>query len=114
MCSTLDVEREEGDRVMLSGPDFALTGVRKQPLGGGRAAVAIRPEEISMGDAPGGVNTIVAARRQRRIRRARLAARRRDAVGNGAARARHRSRIALGDTVRVHVPVERALVYPGE
>jgi hypothetical protein len=22
--------------------------------------------------------------------------------------------IALGDTVRVHVPVERALVYPGE
>src|SRR6266567_3772015 len=55
----LDVEREEGERVMLSGPDFALTGLRKQPLAAGRAAVAIRPEEIVMGEAPGGVNTIV-------------------------------------------------------
>ena len=27
-----------------------LTGVRKQPLSGGRASVAIRPEEIAIGD----------------------------------------------------------------
>jgi energy-coupling factor transporter ATP-binding protein EcfA2 len=54
----LDVVGEEGDRVMLKGADLGLTGVRKQPLKNGRAAVAIRPEEIVMGDGPGGVNTI--------------------------------------------------------
>src|SRR5471030_496325 len=46
----LEVVREEGDRVVLKGAELALTGVRKQPLKNGRAAVAIRPEEIVMGD----------------------------------------------------------------
>ncbi len=54
----LDVVREDGDRVVLKGKDIALTGVRKQPLTGARAMVAIRPEEISVGDGPGGVNTL--------------------------------------------------------
>src|SRR5438094_910210 len=54
----LDVADEEGDRVTLSGSDIRLTGLRKQPLNGGRAAVAIRPEEIVVGDDPRGINTI--------------------------------------------------------
>jgi ABC-type sulfate/molybdate transport systems ATPase subunit len=109
----LNIEREEGGRVMLSGPDFALTGVRKQPLAAGRAAVAIRPEEILMGEAPGGVNTIVA-----RVDNVEYAGR--DSLldvvtpSGTVLHVRATGMHALGDTVRVHVPVERALVYPGE
>src|SRR5439155_6096108 len=55
----LAVEREQGDRVMLSGPDFPLTGARKQALAGTRALVAIRPEEMVVGDGIDGINTIV-------------------------------------------------------
>src|SRR5213079_2771503 len=54
----LDVAREDGDRVALKRCDIGITGVRKQPLKGARAAVAIRPEEISVGEGPGGLNTI--------------------------------------------------------
>ncbi len=45
----MKVEAEQGDRVTLSGPDMRLTGVRKQPIGGGRACVAMRPEEFVLG-----------------------------------------------------------------
>src|SRR5262249_21402994 len=55
----LPVEREQDGRVMLGGGDIHLTGVRKQPLDGSHACVAIRPEEIVVGDGPNGVNTIV-------------------------------------------------------
>jgi putative spermidine/putrescine transport system ATP-binding protein len=44
----LEVVRENGDQVALQGQDIALTGVRRQPLTGTRAVVAIRPEEISV------------------------------------------------------------------
>src|SRR6516165_6979041 len=40
----LEVEREGSDGVHVAGPDIRLTGVRKQPANGTRAAVAIRPE----------------------------------------------------------------------
>ena len=49
----LDVEREAGDQVTLAGPGIRLTGTRKQPLTGRRAAVAIRPEDIVAGEGPG-------------------------------------------------------------
>src|SRR5512132_1434495 len=54
----LDVAREEGDRVTVKGADIAITGTRKQPLNGSRAAVAIRPEEISIADGPATENVI--------------------------------------------------------
>src|SRR5437762_6193652 len=54
----VDVVREDGERVTVAAPDVNLTGLRKQPLSGTRAAVAIRPEEISVGEGPGGINTI--------------------------------------------------------
>src|SRR5437899_11372756 len=54
----LDVVREDGDRVALEGQAIALTGMRKQPLDGSRAVVAIRPEELSVGEGPAGLNTI--------------------------------------------------------
>ncbi len=49
----LAIAGQDGDRVTLRGPDIALEGVRKQPLDGARAMVAIRPEEIVVTDAPG-------------------------------------------------------------
>ncbi len=54
----LAVEREDGERVTVAGAGIRLDGIRKQPLAGGRAAVAIRPEEIVVADGPGGANTM--------------------------------------------------------
>ena len=109
----LDVVGEEGDRVMLKGTDLGLTGVRKQPLKNRRAAVAMRPEEIVMGDGPGGVNTINA-----RVENVEYNGR--DSLldvvtaSGTVLHVRAGGAIRVGDTVRVHVPVERALVYPVE
>ncbi len=105
------VEREEGDRVMLNGSDIALVGMRKQPLAGARAAVAIRPEEIYVGEGEGGVNTISAT-----VENVEYAGRDSllDVVTASGTTLHVRGPVTtnLGDAVRVHVPVERALVYP--
>jgi len=109
----LDVQREDGDRVTLSGGDVGLTGMRKQPLKNGRAAVAIRPEEIVLGAGPDGVNTIDA-----RVENVEYCGR--DSLldvvtASGVLlHVRAAGNIAMGDNVRVHVPIERALVYPSE
>jgi putative spermidine/putrescine transport system ATP-binding protein len=107
----LDVVREEGGRVELKGSDIVLTGVRKQPLNGVRAALAIRPDEIVVGDGPGGLNTIVA-----RVENVEYGGRDSllDVVTPSGTVLHVRAPVttALGDTVRVHVPIERALVYP--
>jgi putative spermidine/putrescine transport system ATP-binding protein len=109
----LDVLHQDGDRVVMKGADIGLTGVRKQPLANGRAAVAIRPEEIVLGDGPGGVNTIAA-----RVENVEYCGRDSllDVVTAAGTMLHVRApvTIAMGDQVRVHVPVERALVYPGE
>ncbi|MDQ2962959.1 MAG: ABC transporter ATP-binding protein [Pseudomonadota bacterium] len=107
----LDVAREDGDRVALTGGDIAITGVRKQPLKGVRAAVAIRPDEIVVGEGPGGLNTVVA-----RVENVEYGGRDSllDVVTASGMMLHVRGPVttALGDNVRVHVPVERALVYP--
>jgi putative spermidine/putrescine transport system ATP-binding protein len=84
----------------------------KQPLPGKRAAVAIRPEEIVVG-AANGENTIAG-----RVDNVEYGGR--DSLldivtpsGTRAARARARDD-RRGDDVRLHVPVERTLVYPAE
>jgi putative spermidine/putrescine transport system ATP-binding protein len=107
----LEVVREDGDRVALEGQNIALTGIRKQPLGGGRAAVAIRPEEISVGEGPDGLNTIAG-----RVDNVEYCGRDSllDVITSSGTLLHVRGPVttALNDTVRVHVPVERALVYP--
>jgi putative spermidine/putrescine transport system ATP-binding protein len=107
----LPVEREEGDRVTLAGSGIRLAGMRKQPLAGGRASVAIRPEEIIVGDGAGGANTIAG-----RVDNVEYCGRDSlvDFVAPDGTRLHFRTtaRIATGDAVSVHVPVERALVYP--
>ena len=109
----LDVVREDGDRIVLRGPDIAITGVRKQPLAGPRAAVAIRPEEISVGEGPGGFNTIAG-----RVENVEYCGRDSllDVVTPAGTSLHVRGPVttALNDTVRVHVSAERALVYPAD
>jgi len=107
----LDVAGTDGDRVTLAGPDVRLTGTRKQPLTGTRAAVAIRPEEIFVGEGPGGLNTIGA-----RVDNVEYCGRDSllDVVTPSGTLLHVRGPVTTqhGDLVRVHVPVERALVYP--
>ena len=109
----LDVVRDNGERVELKGRDIALIGTRKQAAAGTRAAIAIRPEEITVGEGPGGVNTIAG-----RVDNVEYCGR--DALldvvtpSGTLLHVRGPVTTALRDTVRVHVPVERALVYPAE
>jgi putative spermidine/putrescine transport system ATP-binding protein len=107
----LDVAREDGEHVALTGPDIKLTGVRKQPLKGARAAVAIRPDDIAVGADAGGANVIVA-----RVENVEYGGRDSllDVVTASGTLLHVRGPVstARGDNVRVHVPVERALVYP--
>ena len=78
----------------VEAPDIRLTGVRKLPLAGKRAAVAIRPEEMTIVSVPAARERHRRTRRQRRIRRPRFARRRRDAGRHAAARARAGARRA--------------------
>ncbi len=109
----LDVVREDGDRIALESQDIAITGVRKQPLVDARAAVAIRPEEISVGEGPGGLNTVSG-----RVENVEYCGRDSllDVITPSGTLLHVRGPVttALNDTVRVYVPVERALVYPAD
>ena len=108
---TLDVAADEAGRVRVAGPDIALTGIAKQPVGK-RAAVAIRPEEIVVGSANGD-NTIAG-----RVDNVEYGGR--DSLldivtpSGTLLHARGPVTIRRGDDVRLHVPVERTLVYPAE
>jgi putative spermidine/putrescine transport system ATP-binding protein len=108
----LDVVVDENGRVRVAGPDMELTGIAKQPMTGKRAAVAIRPEEIVVGDGASG--NVVAGR----VDNVEYGGR--DALldvltpSGVLLHARGPVTVKRGDTIALHVPVERALVYPAE
>ena len=107
----MEVEAQDGDRISLAAGDMRLTGARKQPLTGKRASVAIRPEEIALGEGPGGANTIAG-----RVENIEYCGR--DSLldvitaSGTLLHVRAPAHTAMGEAVRVHVPIERALVYP--
>jgi putative spermidine/putrescine transport system ATP-binding protein len=107
----LAIEREEGNRVTLAESDIRLTGVRKQALTGARACVAIRPEELVVGARD--TNTIVG-----RVDNVEYGGR--DSLIDVTTRSgallhvRSHAPVTIGEEVSVHVPIERALVYPRE
>jgi putative spermidine/putrescine transport system ATP-binding protein len=107
----LPVEREEGGRVTLAGSGIRLQGVRKQPLTGARACVAMRPEEILIGGGPDGVNTLAG-----RVDNVEYCGRDSlvDFIAPDGTRLHFRTtaNLALGETISVHVAVDRALIYP--
>jgi putative spermidine/putrescine transport system ATP-binding protein len=106
----LAIVRQDGERVVLAGGGLTLTGVRKQPLTGATARVAIRPEEISVGEGQGGVNTILG-----RVDNVEYCGRDSlvDVVTDGGTllHVRATGSVSLGDALPVTVAPERALVY---
>src|SRR5947209_5823545 len=112
----LPIERQEGDRVVLGGPDLYLTGVRKQAMTDGRATVALRPEEITV--LPRGVtgegNNIIEGTIDNLEYGGRDSLL--DVVTPAGVKlhARAPGTHKLGDAVRMQVPLDRVLVYPHE
>jgi putative spermidine/putrescine transport system ATP-binding protein len=106
------VEREEGERVVLVHKDLRLVGTRKQALTSGHAYVAMRPEEIVVGEPTDGQNVLTG-----RVDAVEYGGRDSlvDVVTTNGTRLHVRTHvpIAVGDSVQLHVPPERALVYPG-
>ena len=84
---------------------------RKQPLAGKRAMVAMRPEELTVSDRPAAENSIAG-----RVDNVEYSGRDAllDVVSAAGTRLHVRGPVGVrvGDAVYVHVPVERALVYP--
>jgi len=106
------VEREDGDRVVLARDGVRIHGTRKQPLATGSAFVAMRPDEIVVGEGPDGLNTLSG-----RVDMVEYGGRDSlvDVIASDGTRLHVRTHlpVAVGDSVRLHVPPERALVYPG-
>jgi putative spermidine/putrescine transport system ATP-binding protein len=109
----MSIERQEGERIALSGSDFPLTGTRMLPLADGRATVAVRPDDFVVGGGVDDLNTVSGtvdnveyAGRESLI----------DVVTPSGLRLIVRTSVPvqLGEAVRISVPVERALVYPAE
>jgi putative spermidine/putrescine transport system ATP-binding protein len=107
----LNVGARNGDQVTLEGSGLGLEGIAKQELGGPRASVAIRPEDLSVGSAGpnviagkvenveyGGHDSLVDVR-----------------VGPDVVlHARSSERVKIGDDVKLTVAPQRVLVYPAE
>jgi ABC-type Fe3+/spermidine/putrescine transport system ATPase subunit len=99
--------------VTLASDDIRLAGVRKLPLSGPRATVAIRPEEISL--APTGASANVIAGRIDNVEYGGRDSLLEIVTPHGTRlHVRAPGRFDLGANVSVHVPPERALVYPQE
>ncbi|HLX30984.1 MAG TPA: ABC transporter ATP-binding protein [Casimicrobiaceae bacterium] len=109
----LPIAGERDGHVTLEAPDMKLVGVRKLPLDGKRAAVAMRPEEIAIATEPAASNVIAA-----RVDHVEYGGRDSlvEVVTAGGKRLHLRSstKVAAGANVYVHVPPERVLVYPSE
>ena len=100
-----------GDRVTLEGAGLGLEGTAKQELGGPRASVAIRPEDLSVGSTGpnvisgkvenveyGGHDSLIDVRAGRDV----------------VLHARSGARVKIGDDVELEVAPQRVLVYPAE
>ncbi len=109
----LDVAEDRGDRVTVTAPDIKLTGVRKAPINGTRASVAIRPEEMTIVTTPAVENVIAG-----RVENVEYGGR--DSLVDVVTpkgtvlHVRAPVNVAMGAQVLVQVPPERVLVYPQE
>jgi putative spermidine/putrescine transport system ATP-binding protein len=108
----MEIVGGDGERVELAGSGLSLTGTLVQPVSGRRALAALRPEEISLGDAaspstiPAQVRSVEYCGRESLV----------DVVCAKDVRLQVRTsaQVGLGDPVHLHVPPERVLVYPHE
>jgi putative spermidine/putrescine transport system ATP-binding protein len=106
----LDIGARNGERVTLEGSGLGLEGTAKQELSGPHVAVAIRPEDLSVGNGLnairgtienveyGGRDSLIDVR-----------------VGDGVLlHARTAERVKAGDAVTLTVAPQRVLVYPAD
>ncbi|MCC7039872.1 MAG: ABC transporter ATP-binding protein [Burkholderiales bacterium] len=107
----LDVVGNDGAHATLRGQGIELAARVRQPPTGKRAMVAIRPEELAVIDGPAGPNTVAG-----QVVNVEYAGR--DALvdvataGGIVLHVRGPVTLRRGDAVHVHLPAERALVYP--
>jgi putative spermidine/putrescine transport system ATP-binding protein len=107
----LDVGGRDSNRAMLDGLGLRLEGTVKQDPGNARAAVAIHPSDLSVGNSGpnaisgqveyvqyGGHDSLIDVK----------------AGQNVLFHVRSSARVKVGDKVHLTVPPERALVYPAE
>ena len=101
------VENVDGERVRLDAGGLKLAGTRQGPLGTAAATIAIRPDDIVLGDGANGIEgraeTVEYCGRDYLV----------DFLTATGARlhARSAARVLPGETVRWHVSPERVLVY---
>ena len=107
---TLEVGKLDGGTVMLEGAGLQLEGTAKAALSGGRSSVAIRPEDLSVGEGPnaiagkvenveyGGHDSLIDVR----------------VATDTLLHVRTSARVKLGETVRLTVAPQRVLAYPAE
>jgi putative spermidine/putrescine transport system ATP-binding protein len=101
------IERAEGERVFLAAGGFRLVGTRQGELGSAAAVIAIRPDDLVLGDGPNAIEgvaeTVEYCGRDYLI----------DFVTAGGVRLHARSsvRVSPGDALCCHIIPERVLVY---
>jgi putative spermidine/putrescine transport system ATP-binding protein len=108
---TMDVTGMRGDMVSVSGYGVDLVGTARDVTGPGRATVAIRPEDIDVGDE--GENLIQVTVEVVEYHGREQAVEARLATGPPL-RLRTHARLAPGDVITVRVPAEKVLVFAGD
>jgi putative spermidine/putrescine transport system ATP-binding protein len=109
----VEVASSTGDLVTVTTKDLELVGVNRDGLGGGKAVMAVRPEDFSVAGPDTAENVIPAEveiveyHGREQVVEARL-------PGGQPLHMRTTSRLAPGDAVRLTVPSERVLVFASE
>jgi putative spermidine/putrescine transport system ATP-binding protein len=106
----LNVGARNGDQVTLEGSGLGLDGMAKQEIAGPHVSVAIRPEDISVGAGPNGIDGRVESVEyggHESLIDVRVG-------DNVLLHVRTGARVKMGDQVRLTISPQRVLVYPAE
>ena len=106
----LNLRTRNGDQVTLDGSGLGLEGTAKQEIAGSHASVAIRPEDISVGAGPNGIDGRVESV-EYGGHESLIDVR---AGDNVLLHVRTGARVKAGDLVRLTISPKRVLVYPAE
>jgi putative spermidine/putrescine transport system ATP-binding protein len=104
----LDVQRADGENVVLEGPDVRLTGANRGEVTSGRAVGAVRPEDFVLGGVDGNAIDVTVQIAEYHGRELSVQA----VTSSGTpVYLRTQERVAPGDQVTLGVPKHRVLVF---